>query len=102
MPRTRKFTKKTRINDERRRKEVQQFITRFRAKARLANLVQSRMKTLKKMEKRDKLEEMKLLDFSFRSSPFPAKQILTCRNLTFAYHEKNRLITDFMRCHRGW
>ncbi|MCP4623522.1 MAG: ATP-binding cassette domain-containing protein [bacterium] len=86
---------KTRINDERRRKEVQQFITRFRAKARLANLVQSRMKTLKKMEKRDKLEEMKLLDFSFRSSPFPAKQILTCRNLAFDYNEKNRLITDF-------
>ena len=86
---------KTRINDERRRKEIQQFITRFRAKARLANLVQSRMKTLQKMEKKDKLEEMKLLDFSFRSSPFPAKQILTCRNLAFAYNGQERLITDF-------
>jgi ATP-binding cassette subfamily F protein 3 len=86
---------KTRVNDERRRKEIQQFITRFRAKARLANLVQSRMKTLKKMEKRDKLEEMKLLDFSFRSSPFTAKQILTCRNLAFAYNEQKSLIADF-------
>jgi ATP-binding cassette subfamily F protein 3 len=86
---------KTRINDERRRKEIQQFITHFRAKARLANLVQSRIKTLKKMEKKDKLEEMKLLDFSFRSSPFPAKQILTCRNLYFAYHEQKPLIKDF-------
>ncbi|MFW5637509.1 MAG: ATP-binding cassette domain-containing protein, partial [Thermodesulfobacteriota bacterium] len=61
---------KTRANDERRRKEIEQFITRFRAKARLANLVQSRVKTLAKMEKRDKLETLKNLDFSFRSKPF--------------------------------
>ena len=86
---------KTRINDERRRKEIQQFITRFRAKARLANLVQSRVKTLKKMEKKDRLEELKLLDFSFRSSPFPGKQILTCRHLAFAYNEQKPLIKDF-------
>jgi ATP-binding cassette subfamily F protein 3 len=86
---------KTRINDERRRKEIQLFITRFRAKARLANLVQSRIKTLKKMEKKDKLEASKLLDFSFRSSPFPGKHILTCRSLAFAYHEQSPLIRDF-------
>ena len=86
---------KTRINDERRRKEIQQFITRFRAKARLANLVQSRIKTLKKMEKKNKLEELKLLDFSFRSSPFPGKQILTCRQLAFGYNEQNPLIKNF-------
>jgi ATP-binding cassette subfamily F protein 3 len=86
---------KTRINDERRRKEVQQFITRFRAKARLANLVQSRIKTLKKMEKKDKLEQMKYLDFSFRASPFPAKRVLTSHNLNFAYEGGNNLIKDF-------
>jgi len=86
---------KTRINDERRRKEIQQFITRFRAKARLANLVQSRVKTLKKMEKKDKLEELKLLDFSFRSSPFSGKSILTCSHLTFGYNEQKPLINDF-------
>jgi len=86
---------KTRINDERRRKEIQQFITRFRAKARLANLVQSRIKTLKKMEKKNKLEELKLLDFSFRSSPFPGKQILTCLELAFGYNEQNPLIKNF-------
>jgi ATP-binding cassette subfamily F protein 3 len=86
---------KTRINDERRRKEIQQFITRFRAKARLANLVQSRVKTLKKMEKKDKLEEMKLLDFTFRSTPFPGKSILTCNHLAFAYNGQQPLIKDF-------
>ena len=86
---------KTRINDERRRKEIQQFISRFRAKARLANLVQSRIKTLKKMEQKDKLEELKLLDFSFRSSPFPGKIILTCSRLAFAYNAQKPLIKDF-------
>ncbi len=85
---------KTRINDERRRKEIHQFITRFRAKARLANLVQSRIKTLKKMEKKEKLEQMQLLDFSFRSSPFPAKRVLTARHLTFAYEGGSHLIKD--------
>ena len=86
---------KTRINDERRRKEIQQFITRFRAKARLANLVQSRIKTLKKMEKKEKLEALNLLDFSFRSISFPAKQILSCRDLTFGYIDQLPLISRF-------
>jgi ATP-binding cassette subfamily F protein 3 len=86
---------KTRINDERRRKEIQQFITRFRAKARLANLVQSRIKTLKKMEKKEKLEALSLLDFSFRSKPFPAKQILSCHDLTFGYSKQTNLISGF-------
>jgi ATP-binding cassette subfamily F protein 3 len=86
---------KTRINDERRRKEIQQFITRFRAKARLANLVQSRVKTLKKMDKKDKLEQIKLLDFSFRASPSPAKRVLTASHLNFAYEGGPDLIKDF-------
>lgn len=86
---------KTRINDERRRKEIQLFITRFRAKARLANLVQSRIKTLKKMEKKDKLEALKVLDFSFRSSPFSGKQILRARGLAFGYAGRDQIIRDF-------
>lgn len=86
---------KTRVNDDRRRKEIEHFISRFRAKARLANLVQSRIKTLKKMEKKDKLEQPKFLEFSFRSSPFPAKQVLTARNLSFSYDERTPLIGDF-------
>lgn len=85
---------KTRINDERRRKEIEQFITRFRAKARLANLVQSRIKTLKKMEKREKLETLKTLDFSFRSRPFHGKHVLGCKNVTFSYDQKIPLIRN--------
>ncbi|MEZ4549120.1 MAG: hypothetical protein R2860_06150 [Desulfobacterales bacterium] len=38
--------KKPESNDDKRRKEIEDFVTRFRAKARLAGLVQSRVKTL--------------------------------------------------------
>jgi len=83
---------KTRINDEKRKKEIELFITRFRAKARLANMVQSRVKTLAKMEKRDKLEAAKDLDFSFRHQPFPAKQALRVEGLEFGYAPGEKLI----------
>jgi len=86
---------KTRLNDERRRREVELFITRFRAKARLAGLVQSRVKTLQKMEKKDKLEKMKALEFSFREQRLPGKSALQARNLAFAYQPDQPVITDF-------
>ena len=86
---------KTRIKDERRRREIEQFITHFRAKARQANLVQSRIKTLQKMEKQQKLEKLKLLDFSFNSSPFRAKHVFGVQNLNFSYDRTLPLIRDF-------
>jgi ATP-binding cassette subfamily F protein 3 len=85
---------KTRINDEKRKKEIELFITRFRAKARLANMVQSRVKTLSKMEKREKLETAKNLEFSFRHKPFPAKQLLRVEGLGFGYAPDEPLIRD--------
>jgi ATP-binding cassette subfamily F protein 3 len=85
---------KTRMNDERRRKEVELFITRFRAKARLAGLVQSRIKTLQKMEKRDKLEQLRDLEFSFREKPLPGKSALQAHSLAFAYPPDPPLFAD--------
>jgi ATP-binding cassette subfamily F protein 3 len=85
---------KTRMNDERKRKEVELFITRFRAKARLAGLVQSRVKTLQKMEKRDKLEQLKDLEFSFREKPLPGKSALQAQHLGFSYQPDQPLFED--------
>ncbi|MCB2148171.1 MAG: ATP-binding cassette domain-containing protein, partial [Deltaproteobacteria bacterium] len=85
---------KTRLNDERREKEIRLFISRFRAKARLANMVQSRVKTLAKMEKKDKLEQAKNLEFSFRSKPFKGKQVVTVENLSFAWGASRPLFED--------
>lgn len=86
---------KTRVNDMRRRKEIELFIRRFRAKARLANLVQSRIKTLARMEKKEKLNRLKTLDFSFRSAPYPKKHVLDIQNISFSYDPERPLIRDF-------
>jgi len=86
---------KTRLNDERKRKQVEQFISRFRAKARLANLVQSRIKTLGKLGRKDKLEEVENLEFSFRSRPFAGKHVFSARDLSFSYDGERPVIEDF-------
>ena len=86
---------KTRLNDQRRSRDIEQFINRFRAKARLANLVQSRIKTLQKMEKHEKLEKIKSLDFSFNHKPFSGKNMLGVENLSFSYHPQKPLIDHF-------
>ena len=86
---------KTRLNEEKRDKEMQLFINRFRAKARLANMVQSRIKTLAKKEKLDKLEKLKTLDFSFISKPFQGKNAFSAHNLSFGYDPDMPLIRNF-------
>lgn len=86
---------KTRVNDDKRKKEIELFISRFRAKARLANMVQSRVKTINKMEKKDKLERIKTLDFSFRSAQYRGKRILTASDIYFSYDQHTPLIRNF-------
>ncbi|MBP7653863.1 ABC-F family ATP-binding cassette domain-containing protein [Candidatus Dependentiae bacterium] len=87
---------KTRINDEKKRKETELFISRFRAKARLANLVQSRIKSLEKQEKFDKLERIKTIDFSFTNKDFPAKNMMEIENVSFSFDNcENNIIDNF-------
>ena len=86
---------KTRINDERKKKEVEQFINRFRAKARLANLVQSRIKALEKMDKRDRLEKLKTLDFAFQEKPHAGKFVMNANNISFGYDPHTPIIDNF-------
>jgi ATP-binding cassette subfamily F protein 3 len=86
---------KTRVNDERKMKEMDLFITRFRAKARLGGLVQSRVKSLQKMEKREKLEAIKTLEFAFAEKPSYHKYALDVRDLSFGYTPDRPLIRRF-------
>jgi ATP-binding cassette subfamily F protein 3 len=85
---------KTRLNDDKKRKETEQYINRFRAKARLAGMVQSRIKALEKQEQLVKLEGIKTMEFSFAFKDTPAKYLLNCENITFGYDEKNPLIKE--------
>ena len=85
---------KTRINDEKKRKETEIFINRFRAKARLAGMVQSRIKALDKMESLDRLEKIKSMDFSFAEKPTQAKTVMHVKDLKFGYEPEHPLIRD--------
>src|SRR5512136_343728 len=71
------------------------FITRFRAKARLGGLVQSRVKSLKKMAKREKLEAITDLEFALAEKPGFHKYALDVRDLSFAYTPDRPLIRRF-------
>lgn len=86
---------KTRQNEEKKNKEIELFVTRFRAKARLANMVQSRVKTLAKNQSKEKLAQLKNLEFSFRYLPFGGKQLLIAENLSFSWNQNTPLIKDF-------
>jgi ATP-binding cassette subfamily F protein 3 len=85
---------KTRVNDAKERKRIEEFITHFRAKARLAGMVQSRIKTLQKIEKKDHLAEIKDLDFAFQHLPISGKWVFEAKNLAFGYQTDN-IIRDF-------
>jgi len=86
---------KTRLKDEKRRKEITRFISRFRAQARHASLAQSRVKMLSKQETKDKLSKIDLLDFSFKSLPFHGKSLIEAHNIYFSYVPDTPLIENF-------
>jgi ATP-binding cassette subfamily F protein 3 len=76
---------RTRLNDEKKRREAERFINRFRAKATKAKAVQSRIKALDRSQKLDKLSQERDLDFSFKSLPFPGKRVMEAKGLSFGY-----------------
>ncbi len=85
---------KTRINDEKKRKEAERFINRFRAKATKARAVQSRIKALQKREQLDKLSEIRNLEFTFNAAPFTGKQLMEVRELSFGFDRSCPLLID--------
>jgi ATP-binding cassette subfamily F protein 3 len=83
---------KTRLNIEKKKKQTELFIKRFRAKARLAGMVQSRIKSLEKQENLDELSKIDNLDFSFSGLDFHASKMLSVYNLSFGYTKDCNLI----------
>jgi ATP-binding cassette subfamily F protein 3 len=85
---------KTRINDERKAKEIEDFIAKFRASARLQGLVESRKKTLAKMGKKEKLEKIATLDFAFTPKTYHGKYVMSAEELSFGYEPDRPLFRD--------
>lgn len=85
---------KTRLNQERKKQEMEKFVERFRAKASKATQAQSKLKQLQKMEIFDKLDDERSLGFKFNYSPIPAKVFLRAHNLNFGFSEDQPLIKN--------
>ena len=80
---------KTRVNSERKRKDLEDFVSKFRAKARQASLAQSRLKMLEKMPEIDALNMVETLNFEFNHQECPGKVLLDVKQISFGYsHEK--------------
>jgi ATP-binding cassette subfamily F protein 3 len=83
-----------RINEEKKRKEAEQFINRFRAQATRARAVQSRIKALQKRDRLEKMSELKDLEFEFVSAPFTGKWLIEAKELSFSFHPESPPLID--------
>jgi ATP-binding cassette subfamily F protein 3 len=86
---------KSRINDDKKREEMQQWINRFGAKATLASKAKSMEKKLEKMGEKEKLQDLDNLSFNFKYKEFTGNaNIMEVKHISFGYDE-NLLFSDF-------
>jgi len=85
---------KTRQNQEKKRKELEEFVARNKARASTAALAQSKQKILDKMEEMESLESESNLAFKFKYKETPAKITLRAENLGFGYNEHEKLFKN--------
>lgn len=78
---------KTRQNSEKKRKDLEDFVDRFRAKASKAAQAQSRLKLLEKMPEMEALSMMASLDFEFNFKECPGKILVENKDVSFGYTE---------------
>ncbi len=75
----------TRKNALQKKAKTEEFIRNFRAGARSAGLVQSRIKSLDKQEIGTKLEYLPPIVFNFKPEPFRGNALIELRNVCFHY-----------------
>lgn len=85
---------RTRINDEKKRQEIEQFVNRFRAQATRAKAVQSKIKALARHERLDKLDTIRTLEFQFNEEPFVGKWLMETKGLAFSYDAAGKPLID--------
>ena len=77
---------KTKANQDKKRKELEEFVARNKARASTAALAQSKQKELDKMDDMEDLHHDATLSFNFNYSDTPAKILLRAENLGFGYN----------------
>ena len=86
---------KTRLNFEKKRQKTEEYVRRFRAKARMAKSVQSTVKALEKQKEIVKLQQIKSLSFSFSSEPLKAATVMSAKKLSYSHTPCDNLISGF-------
>ena len=76
---------RTHKNTEKQRNKTEKFIREFRAGARSAGLVQSRIKMLEKQQALHRLEPIPEIHFNFEAKKFEADRMLQANSLSFGY-----------------
>ncbi|MCG2721402.1 MAG: ATP-binding cassette domain-containing protein [Thermodesulfovibrionales bacterium] len=84
----------TRVNEEKKRREVEQFINRFRAQATRVRLVQSKIKALQRKEKLEKMSGVKDLEFEFARAPFKGKMLIEAKDISFSFEPEGPPLID--------
>ncbi|MFA5335545.1 MAG: ABC-F family ATP-binding cassette domain-containing protein [Candidatus Omnitrophota bacterium] len=77
---------KKRLENEKKREQLTEYINRFRSKANLASMVQSNIKRLEKMGQAEKLSSIRSLSFSFKYEELRVPQIMDVQDLAFSYN----------------
>ena len=85
---------KQKIAQDKKVKELEEFIAKNRARASTAALAQSKVKQLEKMELMDDLAFDNTLEFNFNFKETPSKIMLEVENLSFGYTPQNILFKD--------
>jgi ATP-binding cassette, subfamily F, member 3 len=85
---------KTRLQQEKEIAQKEKFINQFRAKARQASMVQSRIKEIEKISQLVELEAIPTLRFSFPCIEHPGQVIASATQLTFGYNPDDELLLE--------
>jgi len=85
---------KQKVAQDKKVKELEEFIAKNKARASTASLAQSKVKQLEKMQRMDDLSFDNSLCFDFNFKESPAKLMLEVQNLSFGYSPENILFKD--------
>lgn len=85
---------KTRLNQERKKKEMMVFVDRFRAKATKASQAQSRLKMIQKMDELQAFEKDIGFQLNFNYKEVASKYLMEVKNLAFSFDGKEFLFSD--------
>ena len=85
---------KTKQNQDKKRKELEEFVARNKARASTAALAQSKQKELDKMDDMEDLQNDATLSFNFNYKETPAKIIFRAEGLGFGYNPDEPLFKN--------